>query len=86
MPWFAQFLCELLLQVGLAPVEETDEDLLNIADKDKLQVSNTVKKKRKGTVKTVIGPHNMILFCSTNSVYTKDFQAEARMQTRAVEN
>ena len=51
MPWFAQFLCELLLQVGLAPVEETDEDLLNIADKDKLQVSNTVKKKRKGLSK-----------------------------------
>jgi hypothetical protein len=39
MPWFAQFFCELLLQVGLVPIEETDKDLLNIADKDKLQVS-----------------------------------------------
>jgi hypothetical protein len=39
MVWFAQFFCELLLQVGLSPVEETDEELLSIADKDKLQVS-----------------------------------------------
>jgi hypothetical protein len=38
MVWFAQFFCELLLQIGLAPMEETDEELLNIADKDKLQV------------------------------------------------
>jgi len=38
MPGFAQFLCELLLQVGLVPLEETDKDLLNIASKDKLQV------------------------------------------------
>jgi hypothetical protein len=39
MMWFAQFFCELLLQVGLAPVQETDQELLNIADRDKLQVS-----------------------------------------------
>lgn len=45
MPWFAQFLCELLLQVGLSPVQETDEELLNIADKDKLQVSSTPQTK-----------------------------------------
>jgi hypothetical protein len=38
MVWFAQFFCELLLQVGLSPVEETDQELLSIADKDKLQV------------------------------------------------
>jgi hypothetical protein len=37
MIWFAQFYCELLLQVGLSPVEETDQELLSIADKDKLQ-------------------------------------------------
>lgn len=39
MPWFAQFFCELLLQVGMSPVEETDQELLDIADKEKLQVS-----------------------------------------------
>ncbi len=39
--WFAQFYCELLLQVGLSPLQETDQELLNIADKDKLQVSGT---------------------------------------------
>ena len=38
MAWFAQFFCDLLLQVGLAPIEETDQELLNIADKEKLQV------------------------------------------------
>jgi hypothetical protein len=39
MMWFAQFYCDLLLQVGLAPVQETDQELLNITDQDKLQVS-----------------------------------------------
>ena len=39
MLWFAQFFCELLLQVGLAPVEEMDQELLKIVadDRDKLQ-------------------------------------------------
>ena len=37
--WFAQFFCELLLQVGLAPLEEMDQELLQIVadDRDKLQ-------------------------------------------------
>lgn len=35
--WFAEFFIDLLLQIGLVPLEETDKDLLNIADKDKLQ-------------------------------------------------
>jgi hypothetical protein len=39
MMWFAQFYCDLLIQVGLAPVQETDQELLNITDEDKLQVS-----------------------------------------------
>jgi hypothetical protein len=38
MVWLAQFFCELLLQIDLAPMEETDQELLNIADKDKLRV------------------------------------------------
>ena len=38
MVWFAQFFCALLLQIGLAPDQELDKELLNIADKDKLQV------------------------------------------------
>lgn len=46
MPWFAEFLCELVLQVGLSPIQETDEEVLNIADKDKLQVRNIVPIKR----------------------------------------
>jgi hypothetical protein len=37
MPWFAQFFCELLLQVGLVPLEETDKELLCIAGKETLQ-------------------------------------------------
>ena len=40
MAWFAQLFCDLLLQIGLAPMEETDKELLSIAgDKEKLQVS-----------------------------------------------
>ena len=40
LAWFAQLFCDLLLQIGLAPMEETDQELLSIAgDKDKLQVS-----------------------------------------------
>jgi hypothetical protein len=39
MCWFAQLFCELLMQIGLVPMEETDKELLNIASKDKLQVS-----------------------------------------------
>lgn len=38
VPWFAQFFCDLLLQVGMSPVEETDKELLSIADEQKLQV------------------------------------------------
>ncbi|KAI2500460.1 hypothetical protein MHU86_14005 [Fragilaria crotonensis] len=37
MHWFAQFFSELLLQIGLVPMEETDKELLQITDKDKLQ-------------------------------------------------
>ena len=37
MNWFAEFFCELLLQIGLAPIDETDADLLSMTDKDKLQ-------------------------------------------------
>jgi hypothetical protein len=39
MCWFAQLFCDLLVQIGLVPMEETDKELLNITDKDKLQVS-----------------------------------------------
>lgn len=38
MFWFAQLFCDLLVQIGLVPMEETDKELLNIANKDKLQV------------------------------------------------
>ena len=38
MPWFADFFTELLLQIGLVPIQETDVDILNnVSDKDKLQ-------------------------------------------------
>lgn len=37
MHWFAEFFTDLLLQIGLVPMEETDKDLLKITDKDKLQ-------------------------------------------------
>lgn len=37
MHWFAQLFSDLLLQLGLVPMEETDKDLLSITDKEKLQ-------------------------------------------------
>lgn len=38
IPWFVDFFTELLLQIGLVPIQETDVDILNnVSDKDKLQ-------------------------------------------------
>ncbi len=38
IPWFVEFFTELLLQIGLVPIQETDDDILNnVTDKDKLQ-------------------------------------------------
>ena len=37
--WFSEFFTDLLLQIGLVPMQETDADILrNVSDKDKLQV------------------------------------------------
>ena len=39
IPWFTEFFCDLLLQVGLVPMEETDKEILqHVSDKNKLQV------------------------------------------------
>ena len=40
-PWFANFTCDLLLQIGLLPLEETDQDVLHHIgnDKERLQVN-----------------------------------------------
>jgi hypothetical protein len=48
--WFAQFYCDLLLQVGLAPVQETDQELLNITDQDKLQVSALARRAQENSI------------------------------------
>lgn len=37
LTWFSHFFVDLLLQIGLVPLQETDKELLQIADKDKLQ-------------------------------------------------
>ena len=62
MMWFAQFYCELLLQVGLAPVQETDQELLTIADEEKLQVS--VLQHSVCRHKVTIRLHNVLLLPS----------------------
>ena len=80
MPWFAQFLCELLLQVGLAPVEETDQELLNIAGKDKLQVRHAPKEN------FVVASASSTVLLFSISVCTNDFQVEARMLIGVVGN
>ena len=39
LPWFAELFTDLLLQIGLVPMQELDADILkNVADKDRLQV------------------------------------------------
>jgi hypothetical protein len=39
MIWFSQFFCDLLVQIGVSPVEEMDQDLLSFVqhDKERLQ-------------------------------------------------
>lgn len=37
LSWFAEFVCDMLLQIGYVPIQETDAELLRIIDKDKLQ-------------------------------------------------
>jgi hypothetical protein len=44
MTWFAQLFCDLLLQIGLVPLEETDKEVLShISDKEKLKVRAHLK-------------------------------------------
>ena len=38
--WFVNFVCDLLLQTGLAPITETDSEVLRIGDNKRLQVSS----------------------------------------------
>ena len=39
IPWFAELFTDLLLQIGLVPMQELDADILkNVTDKDRLQV------------------------------------------------
>ena len=39
IPWFTELFTDLLLQIGLVPMQELDADILkNVADKDRLQV------------------------------------------------
>lgn len=55
--WFAEFFCDLLLQLGLVPMEETDKEVLKkISDIDRLQVSRS----------------NMIIRCSI-TYYDSDY-------------
>ena len=38
--WFAEYFCELLMQIGLVPMQETDKNILkHVVDKDRFQVS-----------------------------------------------
>ena len=42
-PWFAELFTDLLLQIGLVPMQELDADILkNVADKDRLQVRTSL--------------------------------------------
>ena len=37
--WFAEYFCELLCQIGLVPMQETDKEIVkHVGDKDRLKV------------------------------------------------
>ncbi len=39
VPWFTELFLDMLQQIGLVPMQETDTDILNnVSDKEKLQV------------------------------------------------
>lgn len=39
VPWFTELFLDMLQQIGLVPMQETDVDILkNVSDKEKLQV------------------------------------------------
>lgn len=43
MHWFAELFTDLLLQIGLVPMQELDADILkNVADKERLQVCRMI--------------------------------------------
>ncbi len=53
MPWFVEFFTELLLQIGLVPIQETDADILkNVSDKEKLQKLHSRFTAKVGVVST----------------------------------
>ena len=81
MMWFAQFYCELLLQVGLAPVQETDQELLNIADREKLQVR--LECKYRSTCLFRPTTFALLTLSLINRNYTNDSRVEVPKRTRA---
>ena len=78
MVWFAQFFCDLLLQVGLSPVEETDKELLSIADKEKLQVGMCP------TPPMLLLMLSLLTYSITYRGYTNDSPVGTRKRTKAV--
>lgn len=84
MVWFAQFFCELILQVGLSPVEETDQELLSIADKDTLQVRE--REESNIHISALFKTRILTLLSYANRDFTKDFLAGALIQIRAAKS
>ncbi len=64
--WFVNFFCELLLQIGLSPISETDSEVLRqIGDKKRLQVrscNSTSIEDDEGTACYIKRPHINQLF------------------------
>lgn len=81
MPWFTQMFCDLLVQIGLVPMEETDKELLNITDKDKLQVSPFLSMSTNGQYIRTHSSCDDLCFAVRN--FTYDSLQKALKQERA---
>lgn len=52
LPWFAEFFTEMLIQLGNVPIQETDTEVLKIADKERLNALHRRFSTKTGSKKT----------------------------------
>jgi hypothetical protein len=71
--WFANLFCDLLVQVGLIPISETDSEVLKIGDKKRLQVSCIHSTSIKMTLKTLLSLANTRILSSCSYLRHRNF-------------
>ena len=82
--WFAEFFTDLLLQIGLVPMQELDADILkNVADKDRLQVRHLVDK-RISILRCIVFVSLLIMYLTFCRNCIADLLQKLPRRTRAV--